>query len=64
MADITMCQNKKCPVRNQCHRYTAPVTPQWQAYGSYFEPTGDSGCEFFWSNEGYGDKTDDDTQDK
>lgn len=42
MADITMCSGvltpqideriEVCPFREDCYRYTAPVTPEWQSY--------------------------------
>lgn len=46
MADITMCQNKQCPMRLNCYRFTAKATPQWQSY-SPFRPTGKK-CKMFW----------------
>lgn len=49
MPDIAMCQDKKCPLRKQCHRFTA--TPS--AYQSYFmgSPRDDEKCEYFWPAE-------------
>ena len=35
MADISMCQNKKCKPRNSCHRYTAEANEYGQSYGSF-----------------------------
>lgn len=32
MADITMCNNKKCPLRHECYRYMAKENPFRQAY--------------------------------
>lgn len=36
MADITMCDDKDCPMRTKCYRFTAPVN-QWRQ--SYFMST-------------------------
>lgn len=32
MSDITMCDGGRCPVKEQCYRYTAKPTPKWQSY--------------------------------
>ena len=51
MADITKCKGTRCPVREDCYRYTAPAS-DWQ---SWFEvvPLGDDekGCDMMIDNE-------------
>ena len=37
MADITMCENWKCPSSKNCYRYQAEPHPFWQYYMK-FEP--------------------------
>ena len=50
MADITMCKNEECLLKEQCYRYK--VTPD--GHQSYFEepkklPKDEDGkCIFFW----------------
>ena len=60
MADIAMCQDKKCPSRTLCYRYTAE---RCQYAQSYFAKSprekGNVRCENFWSNSGTPDPTDD-----
>lgn len=47
MADITMCQDEKCPMKGTCYRQTAPVSSHWQSYfmGS---PREEDTCPFYW----------------
>ena len=48
MADITMCENlNNCPKANQCYRFLAKVTPQYQSY-SLFECSESNQWEYFW----------------
>lgn len=47
MADITICVNKECPVKDKCYRSIAPWTPLWQAVAKYEYDT-EKGCEAFW----------------
>ena len=44
--DITMCKGDGCPVKQQCHRYTAKPAQ----YQSYFRkvPYSDDQCLFYW----------------
>ena len=40
MPDITMCKNKKCPLRHSCERSESSGTvpkPKWQSF-SFYEP--------------------------
>lgn len=44
MPDISMCNNKECPLSIKCYRFmTRPEHNQWY---SQFEPDGDK-CDFF-----------------
>lgn len=52
MPDITMCENKECPLKDKCFRYTATPSEHIQSY-SYFKPTivdGKATCDWFWDN--------------
>ena len=51
MPDISMCLNKKCPVKEQCYRFTAKSS-DYQSYSS-FEVTSNKGCKYFWDNSEY-----------
>ncbi len=50
MADITKCSGFECPVKDQCHRYTAPTS----AIQSYFWNTpgvvknNEFTCDMYW----------------
>ena len=48
MADITMCENKTCPLRNKCYRATAKPDPYWQSFCVYKYKDGK--CDYFWDN--------------
>ena len=50
MADITMCSGEKCPLKENCYRYTAKPNEFRQAY--FMEPPviGET-CEYFWRDE-------------
>lgn len=50
MADITMCDNPTCPVRQQCARHEASGTKPCQYRQSYFadeQRYGSKGCDYF-----------------
>lgn len=64
MADISMCKGIfdgnesdemiRCPKRDECYRYTAPVNPYRQSFfinapGEWKEDN--FRCEYFWDNE-------------
>ena len=59
MADICMCQDKRCPSRTVCYRFTAERDKYRQAFFSKSprKPHAMS-CDEFWSNEGTPDPTD------
>jgi hypothetical protein len=53
MADIAMCQDKKCPMKHDCYRFTAPWNPFRQTVLS--ESPREEGkfyCNEFWDNTG------------
>lgn len=50
MADITMCNNDDCTLKELCYRYTATPTKEWQSY-STFNSTNDRMCEHFVKND-------------
>jgi hypothetical protein len=35
MPDITMCQNDKCPLKDECYRHTATPDPYLQSYSRF-----------------------------
>jgi len=47
MPDITMCEDKECPMKNKCYRFTA--VPSMRQ--SYFEesPREGNDCKYKWS---------------
>ena len=50
MSDISKCENKECPLKLECYRFTAPANPYRQAYAD-FTYDEKEGCEYFWKNE-------------
>lgn len=48
MADITMCNNDKCPLRQKCFRYMATPSPYWQPYYCMDEEEPVEDCMYFW----------------
>ena len=46
MADISMCLNEDCPLKEKCYRYTAPAS-DYQYYSDFKYVEGE-GCDFFW----------------
>ena len=47
MADISMCANVSCPLRNKCYRFTAKKG----MFQSYVDFKYDNGCKAFWKTE-------------
>ena len=50
---ITKCRGYYCAIRDNCHRYTAIETEEWQSWADFQKfllPSG--GCKEFISNEG------------
>jgi len=51
MADITKCSGKDCPLKLECHRYTAKDSLVWQSY--FFEVPFNhklNTCEMLWND--------------
>lgn len=58
-ADICMCQDKRCPSRVLCYRYTAEPCKYRQAYWAKSPRKPHAmRCQDFWSNDGEPDPTD------
>ena len=57
MADISMCAGIGCPMRDRCHRFTAPKS----FYQSYLNRTPDENgeCEGYWEAESIKKQVDD-----
>ena len=57
MADIAMCSGTGCELREQCFRYTAPISDIQPVISSVpdFPVVKRTKCEFFWDNAGYPD---------
>ena len=52
MPDIEMCTNVRCPIRENCYRFTAEPSEIVQRY-SHFKPTKTgkhTACDYFISN--------------
>lgn len=51
MADITMCNDEKCPLNMTCYRYKASPS-NWQSYfmnsPKVENPNGTVECEHYW----------------
>lgn len=50
MADITMCQDKQCPRKAECYRYTANPNPYRQSYFCTSPLQENEECEYFTPN--------------
>lgn len=46
MVDITLCANKKCPIRENCYRFKATPNEYRQSYADY-DFAKDGKCEYF-----------------
>ena len=49
LPDISMCENKLCPLKDNCYRYTAKPS-DYQLYAG-FAPDDKGKCDYFWDNE-------------
>lgn len=50
MPDISMCEGRGCPHKNQCYRHTAFPSEYRQAY--FCDPPYKmDGCDYFWKME-------------
>lgn len=50
MADISMCQDRQCPARDYCYRFTANPSRMWQSYGVFNREDDADNCDMFWPN--------------
>ena len=51
MADITMCDDKECKVKDKCYRYTAKACKYRQSY--FIEsPRNKGDCSHYWKVDG------------
>lgn len=53
MPDISMCDNKQCPLRFKCYRFTATPNPYRQSFGNFEYDEKKEKCEYFWDNKEY-----------
>jgi hypothetical protein len=49
MADISMCKNDECTLKEECYRYTATPNPYMQSY-AFFEQDKEGKCNYFYDN--------------
>lgn len=55
MADITMCDGGKCPLKKTCYRYKAEPNEFRQAYffeAPYVDTSNGAVCDHYWEHEG------------
>ena len=50
MSDIAKCADDKCPSKDFCYRFTAPVSEFYQAYGQFEREEDAYNCDMFWDN--------------
>jgi|FreactTroBogLake_1042271.scaffolds.fasta_scaffold00757_15 hypothetical protein len=60
MADITMCKNTECELKDTCYRFLAKANEYWQSYAK-FEPVYNiklhkHECEHYWEINNDNDK--------
>jgi hypothetical protein len=48
MPDISMCENKQCPKKKTCYRYTAIPEEHWQSYSTFTFNAEEGKCEYYW----------------
>ncbi len=51
MADISMCRNVICTLKEKCYRYTAKPS-SYQTYADFTQDKKGK-CEYFWDNKNY-----------
>lgn len=47
MTDISKCDNKDCPIRDKCYRFTAK-SGEWQTYADFQYDKKLNKCVYFW----------------
>jgi hypothetical protein len=50
MPDITMCENRECPLRETCYRFKAEPSKWRQSYFVDMKPK-DGKCDYYWKIE-------------
>lgn len=50
MADITMCQNENCKLKEDCYRYTALAAKEQRYILIEKEVKNAIECEYYWDN--------------
>ena len=50
MPDISMCKNKECKFKKDCHRFTAKPSEFMQTYGEFDCKDKEGVDTFFWKN--------------
>lgn len=50
MPDITMCANKKCPLKKTCYRYTATPSKFMQSYAGFEYDKDTKSCDYYVKN--------------
>lgn len=50
MSNISKCENKECPSKEKCYRFTATPNKHRQSYGRFMYEEGKDKCEYFWDN--------------
>jgi len=50
MNDIIMCRGEKCPIKDDCYRFTAEVVWRQDFFGSIPYDFEADDCEHFWDN--------------
>lgn len=48
MADIAMCMNEFCTLKDSCYRYKAQPHDIWQSYGDFKQVRGE--CDHYWKD--------------
>ena len=48
MPDISKCEGKDCPIKENCYRFKAIPNPLWQSYSNFIYDKVKEKCEYFW----------------
>jgi len=51
MSDIAKCEDKLCPSKKYCYRYTAPANKYRQSYLQMNRQFNAKDCDMFWQND-------------
>lgn len=47
MSDLAMCQDKECPMRHSCYRFTAKPAENWQSFPDFQRPPAAEKCDSY-----------------